>query len=279
MFDERHPTLVPGRQRLSVLVGLLLLSLALEQSIDLPTRSIALNVFGTPLGLELSGEWLMAVMIGALACTGTDALVRTHPRAREVSLRHTFVYWVLPGLLGLAAARLLSGLVSPLWIAGLVVTALLFVIVLVAEYTTVDPLAPVYPQARLVLNVVAYGLAFALFVIIYQTRGRSLITATAMMVVSFTLALDLLWSAQATRGAGHTTMIAAVVGLVLAECSWVMNYWQISGWSGGMLLLLIFYVLTGIAAQHLQGRLNRAILVEFAVVALAGIGVLLVFHP
>jgi hypothetical protein len=222
----------------------------------------------------------MAILLASLACTGTDALVRTHPRAREVSLRHTFVYWIQPGLLGLATARLLA--LAPtrlLWAAGLIATGLLFVGVLVAEYTTVDPLAPAYSQARLLLNVIAYALAFALFVIVYQTRGRSLITATAMLVISFTLALDLLWSASTVRGAGHTTMLAATVGMIVGECSWAMNYWQISEWSGGMLLLLIFYMMTGIASQHLQGRLSRYVLIEFVIVAVMGIAVLLIFHP
>jgi hypothetical protein len=58
-----------------------------------------------------------------------------------------------------------------------------------------------------------------------------------------------------------------------------MNYWQISSWSGGIVLLLIFYVMTGIAAQHLQGRLNRHVLIEFAIVAIVGTAVLMVFHP
>jgi hypothetical protein len=279
VFDK-HPTLIPGRQRLSVFVGLVLLSLVLTQFVELPTRPVAISVFGSPLGLELSGGWLMAILLASLACTGTDALVRTHPRAREVSLRHTFVYWIQPGLLGLATARLLA--LAPtrlLWAAGLIATGLLFVGVLVAEYTTVDPLAPAYSQARLLLNVIAYALAFALFVIVYQTRGRSLITATAMLVISFTLALDLLWSAVTTRGAGHTTMLAATVGMIVGECSWAMNYWQISEWSGGMLLLLIFYMMTGIASQHLQDRLSRHVLIEFVVVAVMGIAVLLMFHP
>jgi Protein of unknown function (DUF5656) len=279
VFDK-HPTLIPGRQRLSVFVGLVLLSLVLTQFVELPARPVEISVFGSPLGFELSSGWLMAILLASLACTGTDALVRTHPRARQVSLRHTFVYWIQPGLLGLTAARLLAlASTRPLWIAGLIITGLLFVGVLIAEYTTVDPLAPAYSQARLLLNVIAYALAFALFVIVYQTRSRSLVTATAMLVISFALALDLLWSARVARGAGHTTMLAATVGLIVGECSWAMNYWQTSEWSGGMLLLLIFYMMTGIASQHLQGRLSRPVLIEFVVVAIMGIAVLLIFHP
>jgi hypothetical protein len=188
------------------------------------------------------------------------------------------VYWILPGLLGLAAARLLSEPIArSVWVAGLAATGALFAIVLTAEYTTVDPVAPIYPQARLFLNVVAYTLAFVLFILIYQTRGRSLITATAMLVISFALALDLLWHAGTQLN--QTFLLATAVGLVLGEASWAMNYWQVSAWSGGMLLMLIFYVMTGIASQHLQGKLSRQVLFEFFVVAVVGMAVLMAFQP
>jgi hypothetical protein len=179
---------------------------------------------------------------------------------------------------GLAAARLLAEAPTrTIWLAGLVATGLIFVIVLIAEYTTVDRLAPAYSQARLLLNAFAYALAFALFVIVYQSHGRSLITASTMLVLSFMLALDLLWGTGAEPW--QATALAAAVGLVLGQCDWALNYWQISAWSGGMLLLLIFYVMTGIATQHLQGRLTRHVLAEFAIVAIGGMAVVFVLRP
>jgi hypothetical protein len=78
---------------------------------------------------------------------------------------------------------------------------------------------------------------------------------------------------------GHKAMLAAAVGLILGESSWAMNYWRISAWSGGILLMLIFYVMTGLAQQHLQGKLSRRVLVEFLVVAIGGIAVLIAFQP
>ena len=57
---------------------------------------------------------------------------------------------------------------------------------------SVDALAPSYPQARLFLNVFAYAIAFVVFNLVYQTRGRSLVTATATLIIAFALALDAL---------------------------------------------------------------------------------------
>jgi len=274
----RHRNLIPGRQRLSVLVGLILLSLVLTQLVELPTRTFAVSVFGSPLGVDLSSQWLMAVLLAGLACTGTDALVRTHPNARQESLSHTFVYWVQPGLLGLASAQLLTQAPTQLlWAGGLAAIGLLFVVVITAEYTIVDPLAPAYPHARLLLNTVAYALAFMLFVLLYQARARSLVTVTAMLIISFALAPDLLWNVEAAPS--RKALLAGVVGLIMGECSWVINYWPFSAWSSGILLLLIFYVTVGIAHQHLQERLSHSVLAEFAVVIAAGVGILIIFHP
>jgi len=57
------------------------------------------------------------------------------------------------------------------------------------------------------------------------------------------------------------------------------DYWRISGITGGLILLLGFYVATGLASQQLQGRLTRRVLVEYALVALVGLVVLLRFGP
>jgi hypothetical protein len=58
-----------------------------------------------------------------------------------------------------------------------------------------------------------------------------------------------------------------------------MNYWRISGITGGLILLLGFYVTSGLANQQLQGRVTRRVLIEYAVVALVGLVVLLQFGP
>ena len=58
-----------------------------------------------------------------------------------------------------------------------------------------------------------------------------------------------------------------------------MNYWRIGGATGGLILLLGFYISTGVANQQLQGRVSRRILLEYGAVALIGLVVLLRFGP
>lgn len=151
------------------------------------------------------------------------------------------------------------------------------VLVISAEYDTVDPAGRGYLAARLGLNGWAYLVALILFALIYSAKARSLVSATGVTLVSTLLALELLRGAG--RGFGQTALYALIAGLGTGEIIWAMNYWRISAVTGGLILLLGFYVATGLASQQLQGRLNRHVLIEYAAVAFIGLAVLLRFGP
>ncbi|MBC8448478.1 MAG: hypothetical protein H8D78_12090, partial [Chloroflexi bacterium] len=68
-------------------------------------------------------------------------------------------------------------------------------------------------------------------------------------------------------------------GLVMGEIVWALSYSQVNSLTAGILLLLIFYLITGLARQGLLKLLSRRILIEFAVVALIGLALLLKYTP
>lgn len=127
------------------------------------------------------------------------------------------------------------------------------------------------------MNALAYLLAFALFVLIYQTRTRSLVTATLTLLIATVLAIDLLGVAgiQVKR----LLPFAGIVGLIVGESTWALNYWQVSAWVAGLLLLLILYVSINVAHQHLLERLTPSALVEFMAVTVAVLIVVLIKGP
>lgn len=263
-------------ERLSLTVSLVLLGLTFFLVIELPTRTFAFSILGSPLSIRLSETWLMAALLVGLACFGSDAAIRAHPLAyRE---RHPFVFWILPGLSVLLAALVLP--VAPdkfYWLGGLVLTALFLSLVIVAEYHTVDPMALHYGTARLVLDISVYAIALALFTIIYSSKARSLISATTTLAISSLLTLELL------RGTRYELRrigwYALASGVVMGEAVWALNYGKMDGLHGGLLLLLIFYLITGLARQGLLGKLNRRTLIEFGLVALIGLGLLGGYAP
>ena len=68
---------------------------------------------------------------------------------------------------------------------------------------------------------------------------------------------------------------AGIVGLIVGESTWALNYWQISVWAGGLFLLLDFYITVNTAHQYLLERLRISILVEFAVVTVVVLAIVL----
>jgi hypothetical protein len=254
-----------NRDHLSVLVAVLLLGNVLFRFIELPEQVWRLQVFGSPLEIVVTGTSLLIALMVGLICTGTNLILHDHPHVDRFPERPIYLSWILPGAVaGLAAYLLARAPTWEVWVGGLLLTAVGISLTIAAEYAAFSPDAPGYSMARLALNVLVYLLSFVLFTIVYQTRSRSLITATMMTGIAMLLALDLLSVADAPLR--RILLFTGVVGLVIGESTWALNYWRSSTWVGGVFLLLEFYILVNLAHQHLLERLSVSTLLEFGVV-------------
>jgi intracellular septation protein A len=108
-----------------------------------------------------------------------------------------------------------------------------------------------------------------LFLVIYYTRSRSALSATAVLLVSGMLSLSLL--RQASDSISPNWLFAVVIGLIMGQITWALNYWQASTLNVSLLLLLFFYVLTGLAQHHLSHKLSRRLLWEFGGVTIVAL--------
>lgn len=261
--------------QLSVLVSLVLLGIALSSIIELPIKSLTLIVLDHPFPLSLSVPRIIAFLLAAMVWTGTDSMVRSHSKVRSAGLGYAVTFCPLPTLFTLVAFFLVLPLSinRSFWLGGLALIGFLLSLIIVGEWHTIDHNDGI---ARLGLNTITYLVALALYMGIYK-EVRGPLSAVAIMVVSTLLALDLLRVGR--NEAGRTWLCALVAGLIMGEAAWALNYWRISGLRGGMLLLLIFYVITGLAQQGLSSRLTRWVLVEFATVAVVGLIALYRYAP
>jgi hypothetical protein len=264
--------------RANVLAALVVLGLILAAFLNLPAWSREVSVLGSPLTVGISQTTMMSLLLVSITCAGTDTIVRLHPRARRIDGSYSFVTWTVPALTTALAASLLPKAPALTYeVAGFCLTGLMLILVISAEYVTIDPADRRYAVARLLLNAWAYLLALAVFVLIYSAKARSLISATAVTAASTLLALELLRGAG--QGFGRTALYAAIAGLSTGQVVWAMNYMRLGGVSGGLVLLLGFYIATGVALQTLQRKLTRRVLLEYAAVALVGLFVLLRWGP
>ncbi|MGQ9467169.1 MAG: DUF5656 family protein [Anaerolineae bacterium] len=272
-MEERIPRL--NRDRLSVLIALILLTSVLFRFVQLPQVTRRFHPLGSPLEVNLTGEGLLVVLVAGLAAMGARYILAAHPDAPDHLPRPLYFSWVLPGLLGGMIAYLVE--LAPtevVWGGGLLLALLLIGLAVAAEFAALSPRHPAATRARLGLNILAYLLALVFFFLIYRTRARSLVTATEVTLVAFLVALDLLGVAE--TGAARAVLYSAVVGLVVGEATWALNYWRLDNWTASLLLLLFFYLATGIAQQYLLDRLKPAVLLEFGLVTAAVLALVLV---
>ena len=118
-------------------------------------------------------------------------------------------------------------------------------------------------------------LAALAFVVIYGTRSRSLISATLIGTIAGLLALDLLHdSGPRLRTA---VLYSAIVALIMAQTTWVLNYWPYASTRMGLALMVLFYLMVGLAHQELQGRLTKRRALEYGGLAAIAAALLLWF--
>ncbi len=266
---------MPRYDRLSILVSLILLGLVVTQVIELPTRIVSFVALGVPTTIYLSSRWFIGAILVILAGTGTDSIVRSHPHAHNTDRGYSFSFWGLPCAFTLFSLFLLP--LSPdkfFWLGGLALTGLVLSLIIIAQYHTIEPRDRYYHIARWGLNLAVYLAIFVFCTLIYGARARSLLSATAILMLGAALGAELLRGHASKGEVRRTWLYALIVGILLGEIAWALNHLSLSDLAGGIFLLLVFYVTSGLARQHLRGGLARNVVIEFAIVSILGLGLL-----
>lgn len=277
MYRARH---LPDRDHLSVLTAVVLLAFALTRILELPTRTFSTNLLGSPLGVDINGRALMMLLVAALISAGSDTVIRSHPALEARPGRRTLRHWVLPGTTALVLAAVLNRAPDgPLWWLGLALSAVVLILVLMAEYVSVDPTDPGYEVAALGLTALTYTLALVLFALLRSMSTRAVVVAPigGLAAAALALRLILLRTTNAGAPAGQALLYAALVGLVTSQCLWALNYWRITPSSAGLLAMIPFYLGVGLAQQQISGRLNARVWVEYGVVAALALAIALIY--
>ena len=218
-------------------------------------------------------HWILA-LTALIAAAGVESAVRSHPDWRG-SAFGSLSYALLPllGVLGAGLfideavsgyARLVAGLA-----AGAATGLLLY-----AEYHAVSPTRPLFGPMRLVLAVVTYLVALALFTVFFTHDLNLPASAAAVGVLSFALALDLL---RESRGRGASSLLAALaIGISLAELRIALYYFPLDDLLTGALMIIGFYVATGLVHHLLDDDLTPSTIAEYLVVSVVSAAVVVI---
>ncbi len=268
--------------RIGVATALVVLGLGASLLLRLDPISLETWMLGSPVSLTVTATTLMAGVLAVMAATLAESVVRTHPILHQLptltGVRVTWMFWALPAALVVIAALLLplapSRLIQAL---ALLMVGGIFAVTLFLLHGTVERGRPGFRRARILLNVLTYGSALLLFLLVYQTRTRSLLSGTLVALTAILLAVELLRTHAARPR--HVFMYAAITGAILGQITWALNYWLLPGLTGGLILTLIFYLVVGLAQQSIQAGLTRRVLIEFAIFALLALILIAVVGP
>jgi len=228
------------------------------------------------LAIEPTQSWLL-LLLTVLAALASDGVVRSHPRNDFKHLDDTALYLFVPVLFTLAAGLFLEETAEGYWTVptGLLM-AVPFGLALQAEYHSVEGKGNAYHNARLILNVATYMIAFLFYAVIYDFELALVTTIFAVSVVSVLLAIEVL--REEAMETPRTLLFAGAIGLLMADVAWALHFLPLEGGVAAIFLLLAFYLLTGLMHSYLGRRLNLRTASEFVAMATLGLVIVVASH-
>ena len=278
------PSPAPRYDRVVSLIFVILIGLAVIFLIDGNPNTLRIVLGGDLPTITLS--WFLIASLALITSAGADLLARSHPQMQSrrlpvinlgfVRFEVAPAFWVLPSFSvvgSFAFFRLFGGVLQGAAFAlALVAAGGSLLIVLVAQHYALDRSPAISQRAQVVLQVVGYLLAFGVFSAVYYARYRTLYSASLIGGAATLLAFALLvYTSRA-----NTFTLSVLVGLVLAEATWALNYWDTTFLIAGTVLLVVFYVAVSLLQHQAAGRLQRRLLLEYGLLG-GGLFVALVY--
>ncbi len=121
-------------------------------------------------------------------------------------------------------------------------------------------------SATTIHTLVVHAIAFLALSAVYINKIDSIISAPLVGILSGILMLEALERGVISR---PTRVLYAVLGgMVMAEIMVVLNWWPTHGWTGGAVLLVCFYLVSGILVARAQrSLLTSRDLIEYGAVS------------
>ncbi len=274
--------LIDYRDRISVVTWIFVFGLGLSLLYSLPVVVISLRALGSPVSIALTRTLVAAIFLAILAAASAESVISVHPRfsgRKGLGWLWSWPFWALPMALAIIAVYVLPlAPTRPIQVLAILGGGALMAVALFSLYATVERGQAGFRRGRFVLDALAYGAALVLFLFVYQTRTRSLLSGTLVAMTATLLAVEIL---RSTTDRSLTVLLyGAITGMILGQVTWALNYWwMLNNLTGGLLLLLIFYLIVGIAQHGLQDHLNRRILLEFAIFAAVALMLIAAIAP
>lgn len=214
-------------------------------------------------------QWWILWLTAGLTALAVDGIVRTSPRWEEEGPLASAVYLLLPALAvlgsGLFIDDAVDGYARP---ACAVAAGVAAGIIAYGEFQTVDFGSRLYGPMRLVLAIATYLTAFALYTVVFSRDLDLPLAAFCVGIASQALAMELL---RESRLPGASSLLVGIaIGVSMAELRLALYFFPLDSLLAGALLIIGFYLATGLVHHLLDHDLEWTTTAEYLVVAAVG---------
>lgn len=241
MIQSKH---LPKLDRISILAATILLVFTLARFINLPTQEIVLQLPGAYLTFSISINTIVAIFVIGLTSSGVDWLLKEHPALES---RFTIQHWLLPTLTAWAIGEALSQQpFGTLWWVGFVIGASILILVVIAEYVTVDPSDIRRVPATIALAAVAYSLLLILAIIVRARGARLFIFVPTLTIATGLVSLRMLLLQNPEK---WQLIQAAIIMLTTGQIIAAFHYFPLTPAAFAVMLVGYVYALINVAAD------------------------------
>lgn len=237
---------LPDRERLSAVMAVILLAYVASRFVGGPGETLALELAGIYLPLNLNINTAIALLVAGLTATGTDWLLLWEARPAD---RSRFRHWLLPAMTAWVLSLPLASLpLNGEWWFALALCALFLLAVILAEFASSNSDNRFYPVATQALTVLTLGLFLILAITVRSVALRLYLAlpAVALGVVMAGSRLQLLRPGQKWQ----PLQILGVTSICV-QIAATLHYLPLSALGYGLALLGLLYAL-----NHYFGALN-----------------------
>ncbi len=230
---------------MSILVSTILLAYTLTHFVSIPPLELDFSILGILFPIRINFYTLVTLLVAGLTASGTAWLLQDHPaRARE---RAIFGHWLLPSLTALVLLQAINQLpFGGTWWGAALVSGLLLMLVLVAEYIALDPDNPFFIPAEIGISALSIVLFLLLAISLHASGTRLFYRVPILSLAAMLVYLRVVH----LRQRGRWAVVPGLVSLLLiGEIAAGLHYWPLSSIGFGLALTGPLYALVELSAE------------------------------
>lgn len=248
---------LPNIDLLSILAAMIVLAYTLDRFIELPVLDISKQLPGLYIGFTININTITYLLVACMTAAGVNWLMREHPRMQtKLALQHTILPALTALVIGIPLSRIPFGIG---WWVGLIFGAFILILVIIAEYISVDSGDIRFSFANAALSAVSFALFLVLAGALRAAGVRLLFIIPALILAIFMVSL------RVTNLRLHgmwTVYESGIIALLIGQIAAGFYYWPLAPITFGLALLGPSYALISLFCNLIEHKPVRQVIYE-----------------